>query len=170
MTNSSKNRRKLGIGKTALRNHTKINFGRVLGSICEGFGPVLGLLWLLLAATWPFFGCSKSNFFQALAQDGLQEGFWMDFGSILEGVWVDFGRIWEGFREIFVHLGMRWGRFGQGFSKIRTNLVRIGAESQNRTPASLHVPKTRLGALKITLDGIFCRCFVDLGRFFKDFQ
>tara|TARA_B100000575_G_C22742869_1_gene444077 strand:- start:165 stop:440 length:276 start_codon:yes stop_codon:yes gene_type:complete len=76
--------------------------GKVLGSIWEGFGVVLGLLWVLLAASWPLFERSKSNFFQAFAQNGLQEGFWMDFGSLCEG----FGRVWGGFVEKF------WEDFG----------------------------------------------------------
>ena len=80
----------------------KINLGRVLGSIWEGFGVVLGFLWVLLAASWPLFERSKSNFFQAFAQNGLQEGFWMDFGSLCEG----FGRVWGGFVEKF------WEDFG----------------------------------------------------------
>ena len=45
----------------------------------EGIWDALGRSWAfilaLLDASWLFFGRSKSNFFQALAQDGLQEGF-----------------------------------------------------------------------------------------------
>ena len=74
-----------------------MNLGRVLGSIWEGFGAVLGFLWLLLAASWPLFERSKSSFFQALAQNGLQEGFWMDFGSL----WEDFGKVLGGVEEKF---------------------------------------------------------------------
>ena len=75
----------------------KSGFGRVFGFIWEGFGTVLGLFWALLAASWPFFGRSKSSFFQAWAQDGLQEAFWIDFGSIWGGIWEDFGRIFGDF-------------------------------------------------------------------------
>ena len=75
----------------------KIGFGTVLGLIWEGFGAVLGLFWALLAASWPFCGRSKSSFFQAWAQDGLQEAFWIDFGSIWAGIWEDFGKNLGGF-------------------------------------------------------------------------
>ena len=91
MKKDRKNHCKFGAGQEASKNPKKINFGRVLGCIWEGFGAVLGLLWVLLAASWPLFERSKSSFFQALAQNGLQEGFWMDFGSLWEG----FGRVWE---------------------------------------------------------------------------
>ena len=57
------------------RNHTKIGFGRVLGSIWEWFGRVLGLFWELLGASGAFFECLKSSFYKALVQDGLQEAF-----------------------------------------------------------------------------------------------
>ena len=86
MKKYQKNQCKFGAGQKASKNLTKINFGRVLGCIWEGFGAVLGLLVVLSAASWLFFGRSKSNFFQALAQDGLQEGFWSDLGSILGGI------------------------------------------------------------------------------------
>ena len=81
-----RNQWKFGIGKKTSENPIKIYFGRVLASIWEGFGTVLGLLGVLFAASWLFVGRSKSNFFQALAQNGLQEGFWMDFGSLWEGL------------------------------------------------------------------------------------
>ena len=66
-----------------------------MGSIGEGFGAVLGLLWVLLAASWPLFERSQSSLFQALAQNGLQEGFWMDFGSL----WEDLGKVLGGFGD-----------------------------------------------------------------------
>ena len=79
----------------------------------EGFETVLGFLWVLLAASWPFFKRSKSNFFQALAQNGLQEGFWMDFGSL-----------WEGFGKV-------WGRFGENFRRILDLLSKQGPDFGN---------------------------------------
>ena len=77
-----------------------------MGSLWEGFGVVLGLLWVLLAVAWPFFGHSKLSFFQALAQNGLQEGFWRDLGSIWGRIWEDLERIWEGVEGIFLHFWM----------------------------------------------------------------
>ena len=86
-----------------------------MGSIWERFGVVLGLLWVLLAASWPLFERSKSSFFQALAQNGLQEGFWMDFGSLWEG----FGRVWgrfvEKFGRILDLLNTQWADFGNAW-------------------------------------------------------
>ena len=92
-----KNQCKIGAGQKASKNPTKINLGRVLGFIWEGFGVVLGVLWVLLAVSWPLFERSKSNFFQALAQNWLQEGFWMDFGSLWGGLGRVCGEIWEDF-------------------------------------------------------------------------
>ena len=82
-----------------------------MGSIWEGFGVVLGLLWVLLAVSWPLFERSKSNFFQALAQNWLQEGFWMDFGS-LWGVW---GGFVEKFGRILDLLNTQWSDFGNAW-------------------------------------------------------
>ena len=94
--------------------------GRHFGGFWEGLGlhsarfwTVLGFSWALLAASWPFFGRLKSNFFRALAQDGLQEAFWIDLGLILEGIWEDLGRIWEDLGEIFFHFWLHLGRFVQ---------------------------------------------------------
>ena len=100
MKKDRKNHCRFGAGQEASKNPTKINFGRVLGCIWEGFGAVLGLLWVLLTVSWPFFGRSKSSFFQALAQNGLRKGFWMDLGSL-----------WEGFEEVL-------GGFGEKFWRI----------------------------------------------------
>ena len=115
MKKDRKNHCKFGAGQEASKNPTKINFGRVLGCIWEGFGAVLGLLWVLSAASWPLFERSKSSFFQALAQNGLQEGFWMDFGSLWEG----FGRVWGGFVEKFGRildlLNTQWADFGNAW-------------------------------------------------------
>ena len=66
-------------------------FGMVLETIWDGFGTVLGVFWTLLGASESFFWASRSSFFQAWAQDGLQEAFWIDFGSNLEGIWEDLG-------------------------------------------------------------------------------
>ena len=67
----------------------------VLGSIWEGFGAVLGVFWMLSGALGPFFGRSESSFLKALVQDGLQEAFWMAFGSILGGFGEDLDASWE---------------------------------------------------------------------------
>ena len=73
---------------------------------------VWAVFWSLLGVLWSFFWCSKFNFFKALVQDGLQEAFWMDFGSLWEG----FGTIWEGFGEEFGRiwdlLNKEWADFG----------------------------------------------------------
>ena len=103
------------ISKKTSKNRTEIGFGRVLGFIWEGFGTVLGLFWALLAASWPFFGRSKSSFFQAWAQDKLQEVFWTDLGSIWEGIWEDFGRIWEGLGKNLGGFGKVWGGICEDF-------------------------------------------------------
>ena len=97
MKKHQKNQCKIGAGQKASKNPTKINFGTVLGCIWEGFGAVLGLLWVLLAVSWLFFERSKPSFFQPLAQNGLQEGFWIDLGSLWEG----FGEVLGGFGEKF---------------------------------------------------------------------
>ena len=83
------------MGKWKLKNHLKIGFGKVLGSIWEGSGSVCGVSWALLGPSWPFFGRSKASFFKALIQDRLQEAFWIDFGSILGGFGEGFGSIWK---------------------------------------------------------------------------
>ena len=95
-----KNQCKFGAGQKASKNPTKINFGRVLGCIWEGFGAVLGLLWVLLAVSRKIkkqhFG--KINVF--CPQNWLRKGFWMDLGSL-----------WEGFEEVL-------GGFGEKFWRI----------------------------------------------------
>ena len=83
------------IRKIKTKNRSKDRFGSVLGSIWEGFGALWGLFWALLAAFGPFFWRSKPNFYKALVQDGLQEAFWMDSGSIWGGFGEDLGRSWE---------------------------------------------------------------------------
>ena len=93
------------------KNRSKISFGRVLGSIWEGFGTVWGVFWTLLDASRPLFGRSKSNFFLAWVQDGVQEGFRIDLGTIWEGlgeIWEEFGRVWEGFWQVW---GSSWKHF-----------------------------------------------------------
>ena len=110
------------------KNRTQIGFGRVLDSIWEGFGTVQALFWALLGAFGSFFWCSKSCFVPAWAQDGVQEAFWIDFGSIsegsgrilrgflegLQGLWIDFGRSWERFWKCLACFGpagaysLRW--------------------------------------------------------------
>ena len=139
-----KNRCKFEAGQKASKNPIKINLGRVLGSIWEGFGIVLGLLWVLLAASWPLFERSKSNFFQAFAQNVLQEGFWLDFGSLCEGFGRVCGKILGGFwifwthsRKILEMLGMIspcWGTFSKMDPRAdpRSVTIRGGSLPQTR--------------------------------------
>ena len=51
-------------------------------------GPLLGAFWLLV-------GRSKSYLFKTMGQDGLQEAFWMAFGSILVGFGENLDASWE---------------------------------------------------------------------------
>ena len=67
-----------------------------MGSIWDGFGTAWGLILALLGASGSFLERSRSTFFKALVQNGLQEAFWIDFGRILDGFGEDFGRIWGG--------------------------------------------------------------------------
>ena len=71
-----------------------------LGSLWDGLGRLLGCFGRLLVVLGP----SKSNFLEALVQDGLHEASGIDLGSVLEG----FG---EGFGKVL-------GRFGQGLSNL----------------------------------------------------
>ena len=64
-----------------------------MGRVWDNLGPLMATFGQLLAVL----GHSRSNFFQTLAQDGLQEAFWIDFGWISEGIWKDWGRIWDAF-------------------------------------------------------------------------
>ena len=98
------------------KKHPEIGFDSVLGSIWEGFGTVWGVLGALPGASWPFWGRSKSIFFQTWVQDRLQKAFWIHLGSIL-------GRFGE-------HLAKNLGRFrsfrpgrGQtwGLAKLKTD-------------------------------------------------
>ena len=69
----------------------------------EGLGLYLGEVWdaldRLLAtfagAFWSFGACSKSYLLKTMVQDGLQEAFWMAFGSILGGFGEDLDASWE---------------------------------------------------------------------------
>ena len=79
-----------------------------MASIWEGSGRVWGVSGAPLGALGLFFRRSKTYFFKALVQDGLQEAFWVDFGWILEG----FGRVLEAFWTIF---GRILVRFWKGF-------------------------------------------------------
>ena len=63
-----------------------------MASIWEGSGRVWGVSWALLGALGLFFRRSKTYFFKALVQDGLQEAFWIDFGAVLGGFGEGFGR------------------------------------------------------------------------------
>ena len=79
-------------------------FGQGLGTIWEGFGAVWGASRALLGASWPFWGRSKSSFFQAMVQAGLQEASGVDFGRFGEGFWQGFGRFGEGLGRLLGRL------------------------------------------------------------------
>ena len=113
-----KNRCKIGVGKRKAKNWKKIGFGRVLGSIWEGFGTIWGVSWTLLGASWAFFRPSKSYLFEALVQDRLQEAFWIDF----DGFWKGFGRIWGGFGEAFGRIWELVGRLGADLTRVCRDL------------------------------------------------
>ena len=78
--------------------------GLHLGRVWDG----LGLLSELLGASGPFFDRSKSNFYKALVQEGLQEAFWIDFGWLWEGFGTNFGWIWEDLGRIFGNFGTKF--------------------------------------------------------------
>ena len=61
-------------------------------------GPSVGRFWALLCG---FFEPSKSSFCKALAQDGLQEAFGVEFGGVWGGIWEDLGGSWEDFGKFF---------------------------------------------------------------------
>ena len=63
---SMKNQCKFGLGKYMPKNRFKTGFGRVLGSIWEGFGALWALFWVLLGDFGLFWGRSKPNFCKAL--------------------------------------------------------------------------------------------------------
>ena len=91
----------------------------VLASIWEGSGRVWGVSWVLLGALGLFFRPSKTYFFKALVQDGLQEAFWIDFGAILEEFWEVLGRILVNFWMDFGRIG---GRTWKSIKKCGHNL------------------------------------------------
>ena len=67
-----------------------------LGGSWAPFGKGLGRS----GASWDHFwvhfvGRSKSYLFKTMVQDGLQEAFWMAFGSILGGFGEDLDASWE---------------------------------------------------------------------------
>ena len=64
-----------------------------------------GVSWALLGASWALCAPSKCNFFKALVQDGLQEAFGIDFGSIWGGFGMDLGGILVGISSILNRLG-----------------------------------------------------------------
>ena len=88
-----------------------------------------GCTWALLAASWPFFGHSKSSFFRALAQDRLQDAFWIDFWWILGGsgrIWRGFGRVLGGFGGYFPRIFRIFLKFGCSGKKIIFLLTPLG--------------------------------------------
>ena len=79
----------------------KIGFGRVVGSIWEGFWKLLGASWADWAPLGRFLGRSKSNFCTALGRDGLQDGLQVSIWMALGQMWQGFGLIWGGFWRRF---------------------------------------------------------------------
>ena len=84
------------------KKHPEIGFDSVLGSIWEGFGTVWGVLGVLPGASWPFWGRSKSIFFQTWVQDRLHKAFWKVWAAFGEG----FGRISELSARLGADLGL----------------------------------------------------------------
>ena len=83
-----------------------------LGLHLGGGWDALGRLLDTLGRLWAIFWAFNIELCTALVQDGLQEGFWIDFGSILEGICEDLGRIWEGLGRIWTNFGMDFGKIG----------------------------------------------------------
>ena len=101
-----KSMRKFEIAKYKPKNAFKSGFGRILGSIWEGFGTVLAVFWPLLRAFCRLFSCFggvlNHSFFKhgsTWVQDELQEASGIDLGSTLEGSGKDFG----GFGKVLEH-------------------------------------------------------------------
>ena len=127
-----KNRCNFGIGKYRSKNRKKIGFGRVLGSIWEGFETVWGVFWALLDTFWLFFCWSKIIFFQSglnmvpkWAPRGLQHRFWDDFensqkplASILGRFLKGLGKALEGFFGGGILTHVTSNRPCWGFSKV----------------------------------------------------
>ena len=88
-----------------------------MASIWEGSGRVWGVSWALLGALGLFFRRSKTYFFKALVQDGLQEAFWIDFGAILGGFREVLGRILTNFWRDFGRIGGRTWKSIKEFEK-----------------------------------------------------
>ena len=65
----------------------KHGFGRVLGSIWEGFGTLWGVFWPLLGDFCSFFDVLNDVFFK----HGSKMDSKTPFGSILGGSWKDLG-------------------------------------------------------------------------------
>ena len=61
-----------------------------MGGLWDGLGRLLASFGRLLVVSWLF----KSNFLEALVQDGPQEASWIDLNSILEGFGKGLGKAW----------------------------------------------------------------------------
>ena len=90
-----------------------------LGRLLGGVWVVWGVSWALLGASWLVFGRSKSSFFSTWAQDGLQEAFWIDLGSILGGFGESLGRDLEEFGSLVRGSWGKLGRSGESWGKVR---------------------------------------------------
>ena len=102
-----------------------------MGSIWERFGTVWAVFWALLGAFSPFFWCSKLIFFQPWVQDGVQEAFWIDFGSILEGS----GSIWGTFSKGLAGFWIDFEGFWEGLADFVQILLCQGPRAVSRSPA-----------------------------------
>ena len=86
-----------------------------------------------------FFRRSKTYFFKALVQDGLQEAFWIDFGAILGGFGEVLGRISINFLEGF---WKNWEEFGRFVGRFRFDVGKVfiyEAELALNLNSTLHV-------------------------------
>ena len=106
-----------------------------MGSIWGWFGTAWGLIWALLGAPGPFFGRSKSSFFKALVQNGLQEAFWRDLGWVWGGFGTDFGRIWEGFGKVLGGFEKFWEDLGKVLKAFSQAFLCQDPRAVSRSPA-----------------------------------
>ena len=88
-----------------------------------GFGTVLGVSWALLGASGPVFCFFRSRFFPTWVQDGLQDAFWIDFGSILGGLGRVLGGFWEGLGAVLEGFGLTLKRIWKERGTRKTNIA-----------------------------------------------
>ena len=78
------------------QNALKHGFGRVLGSIWEGFGTFWSVFWALLGAFSPFFCFNHGSKMVSKRP----------FGLILGRFWRVLGAFWEHFRRVWLVFGL----------------------------------------------------------------